>query len=409
MTKNTYQPISKPLGYRVQELIQSLEVIRDSLDAVRVGKLHQLIPVYGQLRALLSEKSKGNYPLLLDVANAVGFDLEIYCMTGAGDLPEELKQHLLLHLSGFPATVEQVLPGQQKLAVEEFLDQKILIYNERSYQAKDIIAFFANKAGGAHYSPDLPKDFAELLSFHLSGNPVLVNALLQIADLTYKLAVRLLKSQADSETHLLILVPPQELAEAAYVFDNQYPDSHMRIFCRIDPGMKLAFGATGIQGATAVARIDRLIDWSKLHHFTLSLTFEQSLSTRLAVSMDGEQVSSLVVDHPLFVVNDPLHYDSYQNRSHDDEHAGLSMGFVEMAMYGRDLPPKEQAQLFLYFDEKLSKQDQKCVFFRRGQYGNAAPGTKNMQMTNSPVMWSVSKLLDYEYPPESGASAGEEA
>jgi len=402
MAKYRYQPIQKPLGYRIQELIQSLEVMRDSLGAVRLGKLHQLIPVYGQLRALLSEKRRGNRPLLLDVAKEVGCALAVHCMPPAGELPEELREDLLLHLSGFPITIEQELPGQSKISLEDLLDHRILIYNERSYPARDIITFFANKAGGAHYSPDLPKDFAELLSFRLSGHPVLVNALLQIADLTYKLGVRLLKSHSDSETHLLIFVPPQELTSEAYVFDSQYPDSPMRIFCRLDPQMRLAFGATGIQGASAIARINRLVDWSKPHHFTLSLTIDEALATRLEISMDGEDLTSVVAPYPIFVVNDPLHYSSFQNRSHEEENAGLSLGFVEMD--GKNLPPKAQAQLLLHFEEKLLQDDLACVFFRRGQYGHAAPGTKDMQMTNSPLMWNVSKLMRNEYPAERGAS-----
>lgn len=381
-------------------------MIGDSLEAVRLGKLHQIIPLYGQLRALLSEKSKGNRPLLLDIAKEIGFGLEVYCMADVGELPEELREGLLLHLSGFPVTLEQELPSQSLVSVEGFLNQEILAYKERPYLAKDIITFFANKAGGAHYSPDLPQDFAQLLSFGLSRQPLLVNALLQMADMTYKLGVRLLKSQADFETHLLVFVPPQELTEAAYVFDNKYPDAHMRVFCRIEPGMKVAFGVTGIQGTTAVVGINRLIDWSTPHHFAVSLTFEERLSTRLSIAMDGEQASSLNVPHPLFVVNDPLHYHSYQNRSYEDENAGLSLGFVEMAMVGRDLSPKEKARLILYFEEQLSRQDQHCVFFKRGQYGYAAPGTKDMQMTNSPVKWSVSKLLENELPPENRASSG---
>jgi hypothetical protein len=404
MRNYKYQAVPKPLGSRIQELMQSLQVTRDSLGAVRQGNLHQIIPVYGQLRALLNEKSKGKSPLLLDIAKEVGLSLDFYCMGGAGELPDELKKDLVLHLSGFPATLEQELANQRSISIEEFLDYKILIYDGRSYKTKDIISFFANKAGGAHYSPDLPQDFAQLLSFGLSGQPVLVNALLQIADLTYKLGVNLLKSQADFEAHLLILVPHQELKEPAYIFDNQYADARSRIFCRIEPGMKLSFGVTGIQGITAIAGVNRLIDWSKPHHFTLSLLIGNDLSTRLNIAMDGEEVSALNIPHPIFVVNDPLHYRSYQNRSDEDENAGLSFGLIEMAMYGRGLLLKEQAKLFLYFEEQLSKEDQRCVYFKKGQYGYAAPGTKDMQMTGAPVMWSVSKLLRNEFPENDAGS-----
>jgi hypothetical protein len=75
-----------------------------------------------------------------------------------------------------------------------------------------------------------------------------------------------------------------------------------------------------------------------------------------------------------------------------------------MAMFGSNLSLKAQAPLFLYFEEQLSKQEQRCVYFKRGQYGYAAPGTKDMQMTNSPVMWSVSKLLRNEFPESNPSS-----
>ena len=264
-----HRPKPKPLGERIQELIQGLQVIRDSLEAVRQGKLHQIIPVYGQLRALLSEKRKGNHPLLLNIAKELRLALEFYCMPAADDLPDQLKKNLVFHLSGFPVTLEQELPAQTLVSAEKFLNQKILIFNERPYLAKDIIAFFANKAGGAHYSPDLPEDFEQLLSFGLSGQPVLVNALLQMADVTYRLGVRLLKLQGDLEIHILIFVPNQEVKQPAYIIDNKYPDAPMRVFCRVEPGIKLSFGVTSIQGITAVVAISRLIDWSRPHHFIL--------------------------------------------------------------------------------------------------------------------------------------------
>jgi len=405
MKNHKYRPVAKPFGNRIQELIQSIQVIRDSLEAVRQGKLHQLIPVYGQLRALSSEKSKGNHPLLLNIARELNLSLEFYCMPGAADLPAQLKKNLLLHVSGFPLTLEQELPAQTLITVEKFLNREIVVFKERPYLAKDIIAFFANKAGGAHYSPDLPQDFAQLLSFGLSGQPVLVNALLQMADVTYRLAVRLLKLQTDLEIHILIFVPPQDVKQPVYVIDNKYPDSPMRIFCRVEAGMKLSFGVISIQGIQAIVGINRLIDWSRPHHFTLSLVIEDDLSTQLVIASDGEKVAKLNVPHPLFVSNDPLQYRSYQNRSDEEPNAGLDFGLIEMAMFGKHLPPKEEAQMLLYFDQQLTKQNQRCVYFKKGQYGYAAPGTKDLQMTNSPVVWSVGKLLKNQFPESSKASS----
>jgi hypothetical protein len=45
-------------------------------------------------------------------------------------------------------------------------------------------------------------------------------------------------------------------------------------------------------------------------------------------------------------------YHSYQNRSHDDTQAGLDLALIEMAMFGKKLPVKERAQMFLYFENE---------------------------------------------------------
>ena len=215
--------IPKPLTYRIQELIQSLQVVGDSVEAVQQRRLYQLIPLYGQLRALLCEKSKSNQPLLLTIAREIGMQLSLYCMPDVNDknVPLGFKEDLVLHLSGFPVSIEKELPGQHIVKLEDFLNRKILFFKGREhregkYSVGEIITFFANKAGGAHFSPDLPKDFAQLLSFGLFGQPVLVKALIQIAQITYHLGLKLLRSLAEFEIHLLAFIPQQELSEAGY-------------------------------------------------------------------------------------------------------------------------------------------------------------------------------------------------
>lgn len=179
---------------------------------------------------------------------------------------QELREGLKLYLAGFPLSLEQELEAQKQISMEKFLDHKILFYNGKTYTTRQVLEFFANKAGGTHYAADLPKDFAELISFGVFDQPVLVNALYQVGAITYELGLRLLRRLADFEMHLLILVPPQDLKEPAYVFDSKYPDSAMRIFYRFDPGLKPRFGVTSIQNIHAEVGSDRLIDWKKPHH-----------------------------------------------------------------------------------------------------------------------------------------------
>jgi hypothetical protein len=397
MSDYEYQPVPKLLGDRIQELIQSLQVIRDSLEAVLQGKTHQIIPVYGQLRSLISEKSKNNHPLLLDIAKQVGFPLYFYCMVDADGLPEELKKNSILRFSGFPVTLQKEMPGQVQISIEKFLNHKIIIYKNISYSVKDIISFFANKAGGAHYSTDVPKDFMNLLSVSISGQPVLVNALLQIADIVYKLGVSLLKNQADFETHIVAYIPPQELKNPCHIIDNKYPESHMKIFYRLDPKMKLCFGVTSIQGSTAIVNASCIIDWSKVNHFTFSFTIKNNLFTRMSIALEGEEIGELDIPHPLFVVNNLINYESYHNRSEKDENDGIEFGMITIAMYQK-LTLIERGRMHLYFDELISKEDLECLYFRKGQYGYAKPGTNDIEMFNSPIYWSIKKLLASEFP-----------
>jgi hypothetical protein len=74
-------------------------------------------------------------------------------------------------------------------------------------------------------------------------------------------------------------------------------------------------------------------------------------------------------------------------------------------MFNKDLPLKEKVKLFLHFEELLEQKDLECRYFTKGQYGYSPPGTKDMQLINSPVSWSLLKLLQGKYP--SGESNSE--
>jgi hypothetical protein len=88
--------IPKPLAIRTVELVRALQIIKDAIDGARKGGIHNLIPLAGQLRALLTEKSKGADPLLLRLAETFAQPLEFYVMPGADDpnFPDSLKEKL---------------------------------------------------------------------------------------------------------------------------------------------------------------------------------------------------------------------------------------------------------------------------------------------------------------------------
>jgi hypothetical protein len=395
-----YQPIRKPLGLRVQELIDSLQVMRDSLDAIRQGKGYQLLPLSGQLRALLYAKRKTNKPLLLDLADQLGRELQVYHMPGVEQpLPPELPTPVH-RLAGFPFTLQQELPKQTACSLVELLDLKIVEHNGKSYTALDLIKFYANKAGGAHFAPAIESEYAELLSVNFGQ---LQNALMQIGEVTLKQGARLLKELSDIEVHYILIIPNQELQQPAVIWDSRYLGTNMRFYCRVTPFRQLVFGMVSIDGVGVEVGAKKLVDLAQPTHFRFSVSLNEDLSTDLLLEANGERLNSIRVPRPLFVASDPVDYDTFVNRSHEDPNAGLKLGFVQIAMFAAGASTYGRARALLYFEEQTQNPEQKVIGFERGGYGSIPRGERDIQMTGPVHFCSVKSYPPPPPPPASPA------
>jgi hypothetical protein len=162
--------------------------------------------------------------------------------------------------------------------------------------------------------------------------------------------------------------------------------------------MRLTFGATGFEGNYALLSVKSLIDWDKIHLFNFTFVIDEFMESHLSIYIDGELIEKLKVPFPIFIYNDSLLYETFVNRSYDNETLGLNFGLCRMLGYSTEVPFKGRANLFLYFDEKLGKEELRCIYFTKGQYGYAKSGTNNLTTTNSPVMWDISELKQGKYP-----------
>jgi hypothetical protein len=388
--------LTKPLGYRLSELLQSLQVIQDCLHLVRHGRRHQLIPISGQLRSLLTERSKGTKPLLLGLAADLNADLHVYAMPGVAKAVLPAADGLLLHVSGFPLSLERENRRQEQMSIAKFLDHKIVRYKTRTYRVRDIIEFYANKAGGSHYSSDIPKDFAEILSLTLGGQTVLGSGLQQIAELVLQSGIRVFKKLVEFEINLAVWIPKQDLSQSAHLLDHVYPGTQMRVAAGVLPGMNLFFTAQGLNGERLDCNIADL-DWTKPHQLSFAHTLRDDLRSELSIGVDGTVISTVTGDGPILVVNDPRQYQSFVNRSQEDPGAGMTMGLVEQTCHAKSFSASERAKLAGYFRQRLSKSGMKAILFKPSQYGSAAPGTKDLTMTGHPVSADLSQLVAGEH------------
>ncbi len=387
-------PIKKNFGYRVIELSQSLMVIRDSISMIKNGQTHQIIPLSGQLRALFMEKHKGNKPLLLTIAKELKHELNFYSMEKA-DVPVD---GLMLQMSGFPLSLERELPGQQLIKIENFINGETISFGGNPYSMKDVIGFYANIAGGAHYSADLPQDMADLLSLTFGGQaPLIAIALVQFGEIAYKLGHRLLKKVIDMDLHLLLMIP-EKVESIAYVIDLKHASSSMRLSLKVRPSIQLIFEMQGLAGNYAVVHIERAFDWKKPHHIKLSVETDESLNTILAVFVDGDYVARSTFPQLIIILNDPSIYNLYINRSADIPDSGLEMACANFAIYNADQSNLDKARTLVAFGEILLGEEIPCTYFRKTGHAYLSPGQHKLEYVGEYSQWDMKKLSNGDKP-----------
>ena len=392
-----YREIGKPFATRTVELVRALQLIRDSLLHLRAGHVRHLATLSGQLRALLTDRSAKTEPLLLGVAEALGKPMQIYCMPGVNDptFPAMLRNDLVLHVSGFPITFFRQYSAQLETSFPDMLDREIVFFKGNRYTARIIIDWFANKAGGAHYATRIPEDFAALLSEGSLAAEPLANVLVQLGEATLESGRQLIKQVVDLEVHTLLVVPTQpdcNVGDQNFLFDAQYEGSPMRLSLLLNKRLMPSFYARGLQGIGVRVDADRLIDWSEPRYVHASVRIEDDLSTVVEIAIDGQRVGRARTEEPLFVLSDPLDYETFYNRAVDGQPQQFSFGVAEVVMIGRELDPASAANMLRYLRAKRANPDLPLCVYAPGAYGHASKGTKNLQMSGN-VKWKSARTV----------------
>lgn len=151
--KKGYSPILKTLDFRIRELYYSLNIIKDSLQLLSDGKHYQMIPLWGQLRALLHQN--GQKPLIIDLIEELNFDDTFYFPTTINDQDQLIESTVLLwskYQYSFHAK-----NNWTKFTLKNFINLPIFIVDSKSYSISAVFKLFADKFGGAHYDKNYPE------------------------------------------------------------------------------------------------------------------------------------------------------------------------------------------------------------------------------------------------------------
>lgn len=368
--------ISKEFGDRLAELLQSLQVIRDSLEGLRNGRAYQAIPLSGQLRAILADPSTKTTPLLLDVATTLSRELHLFAMPGADqELP--LAEEPLLHVAGPPFTSERQFTGQVEMTWPEILDLPLVKFREVQYSVKEIIGFFANQAGGAHYATRVPRDLHELLALRLGSVQVLQHALAQIGHGALNSGASLVREVADLNLFFHFGVAA---ARAGVLAEWAYPGTEMRLTLGLDQQTHLVVVARGIEGQSVAVRLPDPLPAGTSHFLHIALRLGPDLGTTLAVSIDGTVPSEIQVDDPVFFANTIQSSEFSLGRALSGVEPGLPLAVGQHLAVG-PMSPLDLARTLVWLSEQNSDSHAMVVSLGEGASGYRPLAQSSIEFT----------------------------
>jgi len=338
-----YAKFDKAYGHRVVELIQALRVMKDSLDAIDRGDVHQFLPLFGLLRSLLADRSRGAESLLLAVGEEAGDSLEVHAGPGTEAKDSTYAEIGLpppvFELTGFPVSLSRELPFQKRIHIADFLKVPIVRNGEKTYTTEKIIQFYANQFGGSHFSKQVAVELSDLLHLRINGLPALNAGLRQIGQLAFELGRRVLRRLCDFQILLFVAVPHQSFEKQPYILHYQYPGTGIELVLRATQWSGVSFSTRSFQGAVASVASGP-IDWgSEPHWILLSHHVDDVLGSELELIVDGEIAARGRVRETMLVTNEFAHYQKFINRSAGEPENGMHFGFVrQMGILGETKP-----------------------------------------------------------------------
>ncbi len=373
---------------------------------MRAGKDYQIVPLSGQLRALLTDRTRHAKPLLLDLAKQFDHSLSVYATTDVDNAPitPKIADDVLLRFTGIYFSLTRELPEQFQITIEQALERNVVNYQGSRHTLEEVIEFFANRAGGAHYSKIFPREIGELVALSVFGVSPLKGVAWQVGFVTLRLGMELLRSLTEFEIHFAVTIAKQTLQQPGFLLDAVYPGQLMGHAVYLDPLGRIHFDMQDIVGTRAQLLSNRVVPFDKPFHFSIRHTWTDLLESEFEMTMEGQRAGFGRSARPLFVVAETPGYDILLNRSHQGPNSGLAFCLGDMMM----VRVGSVAQRVGILDEMLKAGDDPetpCVEYEPTEFTHMPPGTVSLP---APDGLRTAKLGSYKRPnpPPAGEHTG---
>lgn len=378
--------INKSKINKLIEFFNAVRIIYDAKGLINSGKYYHIATIYGQLRALLTDKTKErNKELkpLFDIASLLSKELDIYYMpnTMEKDLPF-IQEGMLLHIHSLPISLEKQLPNQVQIHLEDYLETNIITYKGKNYKTSEIINSLSDKFGGSHYDTKVPRDLVELASISIYNQTILDNLVIQIAELFIKIGISLVKQVSDFEFYL-IFQPKYFTSEENYFFDYTLPNSQKsRIALYCFQG-KLRLHLCDLVGRAVNLEVERLLDIEEPIVLNISHRINHDLRSEIKIGWNGISVLEQQLPEPLLMLNEIHSYQGYFNRSLEREYQEFEFGLSELIVRGIVDDDVKRIEILRYL---FNKKREGAVYYNKNSYGHSAPNQRDIKMVGNVLL-----------------------
>ncbi len=365
---------------KLVEFLYAILIIHDSLEFVKEEKTYHIITIYGQLRALLTDKSlRKQKKRLFEIAQLLDEEITIFYMpnTLEQDLPF-FKNKLSFHFSSPAISLHRKFKNQELIKLSDFLNIEIAQLNGNKFTPLNLIDTLSNKLGGSHYAPEVQEHILKLKSYKINNTPLIDDFILNIASIVRDIGVNFTKKISELDFFLMIYLESTNSSQNS-IFEFTLPNANCNLSLGINNN-RLCLLLQGLINKPIRIDIDKDIPIKEWQTINIAHQITNNLESIIVIYINGIEVNRHLVAYPIAIINEISHYSRYFNKSIKGTTQELEFRLGDTIFFSNRLSDEEREKCLNFLKIKRGK----CYFFRSKSFGYSHPNReKGMELNGN--------------------------
>ena len=381
---------NKTLLDRFVEFFYSVKIIFDGLKSIEKGNDYQIIPIYGQLRALLAEKTAKNKPLLIDLAKELKYDIKVYYTKH-----EAANDNRLIMSFYFPKiSFQKEKETDIESSIFDYLDMEVVKIDKYRFKIRDFIELYSNKLGGSHYDTKLREDYHYLknINVHIGADPIVKYYAIEIAKAIYDVSFKFLTHHLETSIYLTLFVPKQTIQYKSWILDLSLPNTNLQCSLTIDKDNLFVFKLTDLQNNSFKVSFNKSSIFNNLGTLVLNAFLTEDFETCISIYWNNELIVEEVFDKTILIVNEFNSITRIYNNSIDLDKNGIKLGIFSF-MVANGFTIKMLKENIADLDNSIT--DNKMLWLEKDQYVAKIIGEKEAKINHTLKFIKTNELQNY--------------